>query len=219
MTMQAETVVRHVALVKWKPAATPEQIRAAQGAFAGFVPHMPGYLGHHVAANLGIDVVPELSWDFAYVADFRSVDDFRAYQAHPMHIEYGQKFVHAAREDSRRVQLFIQPQQASGRDALIRHIVLVQWQPGTDAGRVRDAVSAFPAMAEKIPGLIRYTVGPNLGIDSRPDLNWDFAFVIDFDNVAAVKGYWASAHHSTFADHYVKPYVLTSRRVQCEWPG
>lgn len=219
MTLTTPTIVRHVALLKWHAGAAPEAIRAAQAAFAGFMPHMPGMLGFHVASNIGIDVLPELGMDCVHVADFATVADFKAYQAHPLHAEYGRKHIHDVLADARTVQLAATPQHYDGSGAAIRHAVLVQWKPGLDAAHGLRAQAAFPAMAAHVPGIVRASVGPNLGIDGNAARNWDFAFVIDFESVAAVKAYWANPEHSAYADAFVRPFARDSRRIQCRWPA
>src|ERR1700736_1257710 len=75
--------VRYVALVKWKPTAMPEQIRAAQARVPEFVPRMQGIVGIAVAPAIEIASDGQRDWDFAYIADFGNIDDFKVHQTAP----------------------------------------------------------------------------------------------------------------------------------------
>jgi hypothetical protein len=210
--------VRHVALVSWKPTATAEQIRTAQQAFPGFVPHMKGLIGFHVSP--AIENAPDgyADWHFGYISDFTSIENFKAYQADPMHTEYGIKYVHAARQDSRRVQYLCEGSTHKGAGNMVRHLTLFQWHEGASTTGISAAQAAFADAARQAPGSLGFSAGPNLKIDMRPDLNWDYATVADFRDLEAYHAYRRSAAFAE-ADRRIAAIRQASHGVVCNWPA
>jgi len=210
--------VRHVALVSWKPAATPEQIKTAQQAFPGFVPHMKGLIGFHVSP--AIECAPDgyQDWHFGYISDFSSIENFKAYQADPMHTEYGIKYVHAARQDSRRVQYLCEGSTHKGTGNMVRHLLLIQWQAGASGEGIKAAQAALADAARSAEGGLGFSGGPNLKIDMRPDLNWDYAAVADFKDLDAYHAYRKSTAFAE-ADKRIALVRNGSHGVVCNWPA
>jgi hypothetical protein len=163
--------VRYVALVKWKPTATPEQIRAAEARLPEFVPRMKGLVGIHVAPSIEIRPDRQQDWDFAYIADFGNIDDFKVHQSDPAHIEYGMKYVDAARQDSRRVHYLCDASTHKGTSSVVRHALVMQWKAGASDDHVRAAQSAIAQSARNAKGNVGFSAGPSLNADIRPDLN------------------------------------------------
>ena len=211
------TSVRHVALVSWKPTATAEQIRTAQKAFPGFVPHMKGLIGFHVSPALENSPDGYADWHFGYISDFASIEDFKAYQADPMHTEYGIKYVHAARQDSRRVQYLCEGSTHKGGGSMVRHLTVIQWQGGAAGDAIKAAQAALADAARGAKGSLGFSGGPNLNIDLRPDLNWDYAAVADFRDLDAYHAYRKSTAF-TEADQRIAAVRQASHGVVCQWP-
>lgn len=209
--------VRHVALVSWKPTATPEQIKTAQQAFPGFVPHMKGLIGFHVAPAIENNPDGYTDWHFGYISDFRSIEDFKAYQADPMHTEYGIKYVHAARQDSRRVQFLCEGSTHKGPGSMVRQLLVIQWQPGASDDAVKGAQAGLAEAARAAKGSLGFAAGPNLKIDIRPDLNWDYAAVADFSDLDAYHAFRKSAAFAE-ADKRIATVRQASHGVVCNWP-
>ncbi|MDS1270551.1 Dabb family protein [Lipingzhangella sp. LS1_29] len=74
--------IRHVALFRWLPDTTPEQVAEVErrlGELPGQIPELRAYaFGADVGVSTG-------NFDFAVVADVDDVDGFRAYRDHPEH--------------------------------------------------------------------------------------------------------------------------------------
>ena len=90
----------HVAVFTWKPGTTDEQITALATGLAA----LPGLIPEIRAYRFGADVgLAEGNADFAVVAEFDSVEGYRAYAAHPAHLDVIERLLAPIRE--RRVGL------------------------------------------------------------------------------------------------------------------
>lgn len=78
--------IRHV--VSWKLATTEESERAEQAArIKQGLESLPAVIPELRSLQVGVDVVRGDNFDLVLVSDFDSVDDIRAYQEHPAHLE------------------------------------------------------------------------------------------------------------------------------------
>jgi hypothetical protein len=78
----------HVVSIKFKPTATPEQIKAVQEAFVALKDKIPGV----ESLNWGTDVSPEhrnKGFTHCFVLTFASEKDRDAYLVHPDHKAFG----------------------------------------------------------------------------------------------------------------------------------
>jgi Stress responsive A/B Barrel Domain len=77
-------VLRHVALFRWTAESTDEQRSAVAPALAELPGLIPELRDYRFGPDAGL--APGGNYDFAVVADLDSVDDYRAYSAHPAHV-------------------------------------------------------------------------------------------------------------------------------------
>lgn len=75
-------MVRHIVLLRWIETATEEQKQDAEKAFHSLAENVPQIQKLVSGADLALT---QGAHDFAAVLDFRSVEDWRAYQAHEAH--------------------------------------------------------------------------------------------------------------------------------------
>jgi hypothetical protein len=76
-------MITHIVLFKLLH-ATPEKVEKARQVLAGMAGKIPE-LRH---LEVGVDLIhSERSYDLALLVRFDSLDDLRAYQAHPVHVE------------------------------------------------------------------------------------------------------------------------------------
>lgn len=73
---------RHVALFRWVPGTTDQQVQAIRVALSELPAIVPELRSYHVGLDLGI---VDGNWDFAGVADFDDREGWRAYIAHEAH--------------------------------------------------------------------------------------------------------------------------------------
>lgn len=87
-------MIRHVVLFTWKPGIDPSVIEEVNAGFARMLETIP----HVTAMAWGPDLgLADGNYDFAMTADFTSVDEWKAYQVHPEHVGFFQRFgAHAA---------------------------------------------------------------------------------------------------------------------------
>ena len=81
--------VRHVVVFKYKPEATPAQIRVVTDAFRGLATSIPGI----IAFEDGVNDSPEgknLGFTHVYVLTFKDAAARDAYLPHPEHRKFGQ---------------------------------------------------------------------------------------------------------------------------------
>lgn len=75
-------MLRHVALFRFKPEATNEQIEAAMVALSTLPDKIDALRKFRFGPNAGIT---EGAWDFAVVAVLDDADDYATYRDHPAH--------------------------------------------------------------------------------------------------------------------------------------
>jgi hypothetical protein len=74
-------VIRHVALFRWKADMPPTQVDRVTEALTALTSVIPQIAGYSCGPNVG----DERNWDYAVVADFASLDDWRTYDVHSHH--------------------------------------------------------------------------------------------------------------------------------------
>lgn len=93
-------MIRHVVLIKWKDETDPNQVEAVASALAEVPALMPFIRRYEMGEDLGVIG----SHDFAIVADFDSIEDYRTYADHPDHLAMSAKFIAPILESMARVQ-------------------------------------------------------------------------------------------------------------------
>lgn len=77
-------MVRHVALFRFKPEATWEDVSKLEAALRQLPAKIPCIQSYRFGRNIGLQ---EGNADFALVADFPDEDGLRTYASHPDHLE------------------------------------------------------------------------------------------------------------------------------------
>lgn len=92
-------MIRHIVMFKFKETAggktkrqNLEEARAHMLAMKDQIPEIV-----KMDVYLGAEGAPVSNYDYVLVSDFRSMEDLAAYQAHPLHVAFGQ-FVKELRE-------------------------------------------------------------------------------------------------------------------------
>ena len=78
----ARLIFRHVVLFRWQPGTTPAQLEALERALALLPTQVPQIRAYRYGADA--KETPG-NFDFAIVADFDDVENWRAYVGHPAH--------------------------------------------------------------------------------------------------------------------------------------
>ena len=98
-------MIRHLVMFEWKDGTTAEQIQAVVEGLS----RLPSEITEIAAYSFGTDLgLTEGAADFAVVADFVSVEDWRAYLAHPAHVRVVEELVVPIRESRVVVQFEIE---------------------------------------------------------------------------------------------------------------
>jgi len=88
MSAKAAEKLEHVVCLKFKPTATPEQIKAVEEAFRGLKQKIPGIL----SLEWGTNVSPEKhdkGFTHCFILSFKSDQDRDTYLVHPDHKAFG----------------------------------------------------------------------------------------------------------------------------------
>jgi Stress responsive A/B Barrel Domain len=88
-------MLRHVAVFRWKDGTTDDAIQAVAEALGRLPEQIPTIAAYRFGPDLGLT---DGSADFAVVADFASVEDWRAYTHHPAHQKLIEDFILPIRE-------------------------------------------------------------------------------------------------------------------------
>jgi Stress responsive A/B Barrel Domain len=75
-------MLRHVALFRWKPEATPEDVSKVEAALRQLPAKIPCIQSYRFGRDIGIQ---DGNADFALVADFVDEDGLETYANHPDH--------------------------------------------------------------------------------------------------------------------------------------
>ena len=94
-------MIRHVAMFEWKDTASSEAISRFATELATMPDHVPGILRYDHGDDLQLGTGTS---DYVLVADFATVEDYRAYSAHPYHVEFIETHVKPIVDSIRRVQ-------------------------------------------------------------------------------------------------------------------
>lgn len=95
------TVFRHAVLLRFRDEATEDQIQAVLDGLGTMPARIPRIRRYDFGRDLG---VMEGNPDVALVADFDSVEDWRAYQEHPDHVKLVTEVIRPILESMTRVQ-------------------------------------------------------------------------------------------------------------------
>ena len=76
-------MITHIVSFRWKPETTPEHIDAIGAALATMPDLVPSIGSYRFGADLGANGPGNM--DFAIVATFDSIEDWKAYDEHPEH--------------------------------------------------------------------------------------------------------------------------------------
>lgn len=93
-------MIRHVVLIKWKDGTDANQVEAVASALADMPALMPFIRRYEMGPDLGVTS----SHDFAIVADFDSIEDYRTYADHPDHKAVSAAFIAPILDSMARVQ-------------------------------------------------------------------------------------------------------------------
>ena len=88
-------MIRHAVLFKWKAGTTLEQVQALAAGLARLPAEIPEIAAYRFGSDLG---QAEGNADFAIVADFASVEDWRSYVQHPAHVRLIEEYILPIRE-------------------------------------------------------------------------------------------------------------------------
>lgn len=76
-------MITHIVMFRWKPETTAAQVEAIQAALTTMPSLVPTIATYAFGPDLGVGGTANMN--FAIVATFASVDDWRAYDGHPDH--------------------------------------------------------------------------------------------------------------------------------------
>ncbi len=96
---------------------------------------------------------------------------------------------------------------------MFRHVVCLQWVPGTPADRHDAVVAALRTLPARIPEIRSYTVGSDAHVNSG---NHDVVVVADFDDVAGYIVYRDHPDHQAVIAEHIKPILAARAAVQHE---
>lgn len=92
-----------------------------------------------------------------------------------------------------------------------RHIMLMQFRDGVTPDQIEVALEGLGTMPGKVPGILRYEFGTDLGlVDGNPDL----ALVADFASEEDWRAYLSHPEHVAMSEAVFAPIKRTMTRVQ-----
>ena len=86
---------------------------------------------------------------------------------------------------------------------MIRHCVLVRFDPGTSPARRAELFDEIAALRHRLPGLISVDRGPNVSPEHGMDKGYADGFIADFVDAAARDAYLVDSEHQRIAEQLV----------------
>ena len=97
-------MIRHVAMFTWSDSATPDRIRPVAVGLDSMPTKVPGILRYEHGDDLQLG---SGTADYVLVADFATVEDYRAYSQHPDHVDFIERQVKPLLGSVSRVQYHV----------------------------------------------------------------------------------------------------------------
>jgi Stress responsive A/B Barrel Domain len=94
---------------------------------------------------------------------------------------------------------------------VVRHVALFRWKPETTAADVSKVEAALHQLPSKIPCILSYRFGRDLGVF---DGNADFALVADFADQQGLATYANHPDHLAVIQNLVRPIMAEREAIQ-----
>ena len=95
-------MITHLAMFRWNEGVTDQQVQAFADALDGLIPQLPMVKSFRHGSDIGS---AENARDYGVVAEFDSIDDYRAYSSDPRHLEVAVTLGKPIAAQSSRVQI------------------------------------------------------------------------------------------------------------------
>lgn len=82
-------MIRHIVMFNWKDGTDASVIEEVSAGFAHMRDTIPNVVSMAWGADQGL---AEANFDYAMIADFENAEDWKAYQVHPEHVGFFQRF-------------------------------------------------------------------------------------------------------------------------------
>jgi len=96
---------------------------------------------------------------------------------------------------------------------VIRHIAMLTFVDGATDAQVRAVEDALATLPARLPLLLRYEIGPDLGVNPG---NASFAVVADFATIDDYLAYRDDPEHQRIISELIRPILAVRTGVQYE---
>lgn len=111
---------RHVVMFKWNEGLDPAHVDAVRDRLSELPMHIAQIRSYTHGPDLGVS---EGNFDFAVVADFDNVNDWRIYRDHPLHVLFVEEMIKGNVANRAAVQFNIGPSGRRGSSAGIEELL------------------------------------------------------------------------------------------------
>ena len=94
---------------------------------------------------------------------------------------------------------------------MLRHVALFRWKPETTAADVSKVEAALHQLPGKIPCILAYRFGRDVGVQ---DGNADFALVADFPDEEGLATYANHPDHQAVLQNLIRPILAQREAIQ-----
>jgi hypothetical protein len=94
---------------------------------------------------------------------------------------------------------------------VLRHVALFRWKPETTAAEVSKVEAALHQLPSKIPCILAYRFGRDVGVQ---DGNADFALVADFPDQEGLATYANHPDHQAVLQNLIRPILAQREAIQ-----
>lgn len=181
-------MIRHAGISRFEASTTDADVEAFAKAFAAL--EIEGCSSQ--IAERGLGLRGSKDGDFFIVAEFEDEDAFWRYDTDPAHEELRASLVGKLAPGGKTCQYLTEPTEHTGRP-LIRHIGIVDFNPGTSEEEIDAFIAAF--MALDVEGWVSRSASRGLGLRDR---DADLIVVAEFEDEAAFRRYDSDPEHEEF---------------------
>jgi hypothetical protein len=94
---------------------------------------------------------------------------------------------------------------------VLRHVALFRWKPETTAADVSKVEAALHQLPSKIPCILAYRFGRDVGVQGG---NADFALVADFTDEEGLATYANHPDHQAVLQNVIRPILAQREAIQ-----
>ncbi|KAF4679913.1 hypothetical protein FOZ62_004199 [Perkinsus olseni] len=155
--------------------------------------------------DLGLD--PERNHDMMFLVKFDSIEDYKAYSTHPVHMDI-----------MRTILLpILEPDDSPQSMSTVTQMVSFKLKEGVSEVAINQLITKCLSMKDSIPVVKDLQVHRDLGLD--PERNQNIMLLVSLDDVEDYVKYASNLEHLSVVENFIRPATVPGSRsaMQFKW--